>query len=216
VNETFNGWTQGVWYYIPVILIGVVLTAALWRMGYAWAGCLVVVLGLGMLLFFRDFPREIRAEALEIVSPADGTVVAIEDLEETEHYAGPCRRISIFMSIFSAHVNRAPFEGTVAAVKYKKGRFNDARDPESSRVNESNALWMDTEKGAITVRQISGAVARHIVCPVEPGRALTKGEKYGMIKFGSRVELYLPPGTEVLVKLKQNVHAGTTIAGRFS
>lgn len=215
MNAPFNGWVQGVWYYLPVIITGIVLIAGLWRWGWWWVGIPVLLLGLGMMLFFRDFPREITAAPNEVVSPADGTVVAIEDLEETPHYAGPCRRVSIFMSIFSVHVNRAPFDGTVKAVRYAPGKYKNAMDPESSKVNESNALWMDTEKGPITVRQISGAVARHIVCPVAPGIKLTKGEKFGMIRFGSRVELYLPPATEVCVDLKQKVHAGTTIMARF-
>ncbi len=216
MNQPFNGWIQGVWFYTPVILIGIVLTALLWRTGYGWAGMLVVLLGVGMLLFFRDFPRTIQAAENELVSPADGTVVAIEDLEETPHYTGKCTRVSIFMSVFSAHVNRAPFEGTVTAVKYAPGRYKNAMSPESSKVNESNALWMDTARGPITVRQISGAVARRIVCPASPGMHLQKGEKYGMIRFGSRVEVYLPVGTRIYVTMNQKVYAGTTLLGVFS
>lgn len=200
MNEPFNAWIQGIWYYGPVLGAGVVLTA----------------LGLGMLLFFRDFPRQITAQANEVVSPADGTVVAIEDLPESPHYAGPCRRVSIFMSVFNAHVNRAPFDAVVREVRYAPGFYINAMKSEASQVNESNALWLETPKGPMTVRQISGAIARHIVCPVQPGRALSKGEKFGMIRFGSRVELYLPPGTEVCVTLKQKVRAGTTIMARFS
>ncbi len=202
-------------YYGPVIAVGVVLCLALRPWGYWWAGVPVVLLGLAMMLFFRDFPRTITAGPNEVVSPADGTVVAIEDLAGTPHYSGPTRRVSIFMSVFSVHVNRAPFDCTVKDVRYAPGKFRDARDPESSQVNESNAIWLDTPKGPITVRQISGAVARHIVCPAKPGIVLQKGEKFGMIRFGSRVELYLPPGTEVCVSLNQKVNAGTTIMARF-
>jgi phosphatidylserine decarboxylase len=215
VNVPFNGWAQGVWYYLPVILIGIGLMTGLWRWGYWWAGIPVLLLGLGMMLFFRDFPREIAAAPEEIVSPADGAVVAIEDLEETPHYDGRCRRVSIFMSVFSVHVNRAPFDGVVRKVLYAPGEYKNAMDPESSRVNESNAVWLETDRGPITVRQISGAVARHIVCPLAPGMRLEKGEKFGMIKFGSRVELYLPPGTEICVELKDKVYGGTTIMARF-
>jgi len=215
VNPPFNGWIQGVWYYTPVLLAGIALTALLWRAGYAWAGVLVVMLGVGMLLFFRDFPRAIQAAANELVSPADGTVVAIEELDATPHYAGKCKRVSIFMSVFSAHVNRAPFEGTVAAVKYAPGRYKNAMDPASSKVNESNAVWMDTARGSITVRQISGAVARRIVCPAAPGARLQKGEKFGMIRFGSRVEIYLPIETRIYVTMDEKVYAGTTLLGAF-
>ena len=215
MNAPFNGWIQGIWYYGPVLLLGLLLTAALSRFGYAWAGLPVVLLGIGMLLFFRDFPRTIQAAPEEIVSPADGTVVAIEDLEETPHYTGPCRRVSVFMSVLNAHVNRAPYECTVKEVKYAPGHYRNAMNPESSKVNESNAVWLDTPRGPMTVRQISGAIARRIVCPIAPGVQLKKGEKFGMIRFGSRVELYLPPGTQVCVKLKDKVYAGTTIMAAF-
>jgi len=215
VNPEFNGWKEGLMYYGPVIAVGLLLCFALRPWGYWWAGVPVVVLGLAMMLFFRDFPRTITAAPNEVVCPADGTVVAIEDLAESPHYAGPSRRVSIFMSVFSVHVNRAPFDCTVKDVRYAPGKYRDARDPDSSRVNESNAVWLDTAKGPITVRQISGAVARHIVCPAKPGMSLKKGEKFGMIRFGSRVELYLQPGTEVCVGMNEKVHAGTTIMARF-
>jgi phosphatidylserine decarboxylase len=180
-----------------------------------WVGVAFLVVGLAVMMFFRDFPRTINAQPNEVVSPADGTVVAIESLAETPHYAGPCKRVSIFMSVFSAHVNRAPFEGTVREVKYAPGHYINAMRAEASKVNESNAMWMDTPKGPMTVRQISGAIARRIVCPVTPGTALKKGEKFGMIRFGSRVELYLPISAEPCVTLNQKVYAGTTIMARF-
>ncbi len=191
------------------------MVGLLWRRGYAWAGIPVLLLGIAMMLFFRDFPRTITAAPNEIVSPADGTVVAIEDLDETPHYAGPCRRVSIFMSVFSVHVNRAPFDGTVRDVIHAPGQYKNAMSPEASKVNESNALWLDTTRGPITVRQISGAVARHIVCAAKPGMTLAKGEKFGMIRFGSRAELYLPPGTEVCVKEGDKVNAGIVTVARF-
>lgn len=190
---------QGLWYYGPVI----------------GAGLAITLLGVGMMLFFRDFPREITAAPNELVSPADGTVVAIEELETSSHYDGPSRRISIFMSVFNAHVNRAPFECTVREVLYAPGSYKNAMRPDSSKINESNALWLDSPRGPLTVRQISGAVARHIVCAAEPGMRLEKGEKFGMIRFGSRVELYLPPGTEICVTLNEKVYAGASIVARF-
>lgn len=199
MNEPFNAWAQGAWYYGPLFGVGGAL----------------MLMGLAVLLFFRDFPREITAAPNEVASPADGTVVAIEDLPESPHYDGPCRRVSIFMSVFSAHVNRAPFEGTVRDVRYAPGAYKNAMRPDSSKLNESNALWLDTPEGLMTIRQISGAVARRIVCPAAPGTTLAKGEKFGMIRFGSRVELYLPPHAEICVNLKQKVYAGTSIIARF-
>ncbi len=199
MNEPFNAWMQGVWFFGPLMGVGLIF----------------VLSGLAVMMFFRDFPREITAQPNEVVSPADGTVVAIEELVDSPHYAGACKRISIFMSVFNAHVNRAPFECTVREVKYAPGRYINAMNQEASKVNESNAMWVDTPKGPMTVRQISGAVARRIVCPAKPGMALKKGEKYGMIRFGSRVELYLPPSAEPCVRLKDKVFAGTSIVARF-
>lgn len=199
MNEPFNAWAQGAWYYGPLFGVGGAL----------------MLMGLAVLLFFRDFPREITAAPNEVASPADGTVVSIEDLPESPHYDGPCRRVSIFMSVFSAHVNRAPFEGTVRDVRYAPGAYKNAMRPDSSKINESNALWLDTPEGLMTIRQISGAVARRIVCLAAPGTTLAKGEKFGMIRFGSRVELYLPPHAEICVNLKQKVYAGTSIIARF-
>lgn len=199
MNEPFNAWMQGIWFYGPLMGLGLVF----------------LLMGMAVMMFFRDFPREITAAPNEVVSPADGTVVAIEDLSESPHYDGACKRISIFMSVFNAHVNRAPFECTVRQVKYAPGHYINAMKQESSKVNESNAVWLDTPKGAMTVRQISGAIARRIVCPLQSGMSLKKGEKFGMIRFGSRVELYLPPAAEPCVKLQDKIHAGTTIVARF-
>lgn len=215
MKREFSGWREGLFLYGPVILLGAVVCLAAAPWGAAWAGVPVLLAGVAMMLFFRDFPRTITATGNEIVSPADGTVVAIEDLVETSHYDGPCRRVSVFMSVFSVHVNRAPFDGTVRDVRYAPGKYKDARLPESSKVNESNAVWMDTAHGPVTVRQISGAVARRIVCPVGPGAVLRRGEKYGMIRFGSRLETYLPPGTEIRVEIGQRACAGITVLGSF-
>ncbi|MCF6284603.1 MAG: phosphatidylserine decarboxylase [Candidatus Hydrogenedentes bacterium] len=213
MNKPFSGWKEGLPFYGPVLFLAIVtlFVPAL----TPWAPLVFGVAGICVALFFRDFPREIQAADEEVVSPADGTIVAIEDFDESPHYDGPCRRVSIFLSVFSAHINRAPYPGTVTAVKYAPGLFKDARNPETSKVNESNAVWMDTERGRMTVRQISGAVARRIVCPVAEGVVLSKGEKFGMIRFGSRTELYLPPETEVTVEMGQKVFAGTTIMARF-
>ncbi|HPO14835.1 MAG TPA: phosphatidylserine decarboxylase [Candidatus Hydrogenedentes bacterium] len=199
MNEPFNAWIQGIWFYGPILGLGAIL----------------LLIGLSVMMFFRDFPRTISAGPNEVVSPADGTVVAIEDLTETPHYDGPCKRISIFMSVFNAHVNRAPFEGTVRDVRYAPGHYINAMNHESSQVNESNAMWLDTPKGPMTVRQISGAIARRIVCPVKSGTDLRKGEKYGMIRFGSRVELYLPAAVKIDAQLNDKVHAGISILARF-
>lgn len=208
---TFSGWKCGLPYYGPVLALGLLLSL----FAPIWIGAPVSLLGVGMLLFFRDFPRTIAAQPNEVVSPADGTITHIEDFESDPHYVGPGRKVSIFLSVFSAHINRAPYEATVRDVRYAPGKFLDARDPECSKVNESNAVWLDTPRGPMTVRQISGAVARRIICPVQTGNTLDKGQKFGMIRFGSRTELFLPPGTEVTVKIGEYVYAGLTIMARF-
>ncbi|MBI2424825.1 MAG: phosphatidylserine decarboxylase [Candidatus Hydrogenedentes bacterium] len=215
MTKPFSGWREGARFYLPVLIPGILL-AALAPTPWNGAGAFLLLVAFCVAAFFRDFPRTITAAPDEVVSPADGTIVAIEDLDESPHYSGPSRRISIFLSVFNAHLNRAPFDGEVSGVKYASGQFKDARLPETSKINESNAVWMETAKGPVTVRQISGAVARRIVCPVTEGTRLTKGEKFGMIRFGSRTELYLPPGTEVLIANGDKVYAGTTIVARFS
>lgn len=215
MSGEFNGWIEGLKFYGPVLLLGFVLLVFMRNTGYWWAPIFVIAIGVCVALFFRDFPRTIPAGEDVIVSPADGTVVDIVSLEDSPYYEGPCTRISIFLSVFNAHVNRAPYEGTVTKVEYKEGAYRDARDPESSKVNESNAVYFDTPRGAMTVRQISGAVARRIVCPVKSGEVFSKGEKFGMIRFGSRTELFVPQGTEVEVALQGKVYAGSSVIARF-
>lgn len=211
----FSGWREGLPHYLPWFAIALIATGALRHSGYPWLSIPFWLFAFGTLMFFRDFPRTAPAQAHEVISPADGTVVAVESLAESPHYDGPSTRISIFMSVFNVHVNRAPFDGTVRDVRYAPGAYKNAMKPESSQVNESNALWLDTERGLITVRQISGAIARRIVCRAEPGTRLERGERFGMIKFGSRVEVYLPPEVEPLVAPGDKPRAGVTILARF-
>ncbi len=204
-------------YYLPCMFAGAILLC----IGYTYykpiipLGIIFLILSVFILTFFRDFPREITAKEDEFVSPADGTIVEIKEIEKKEYYDGKSIRVSIFMSIFNAHVNRSPFDGVVKKVVYKKGEFMNAMKSQSSDFNESNTIFLETEKGNITIRQIAGKIARRIVCPATEGTVLKKGEKFGMIKFGSRVELYLPPYVEIYVKERDRVYAGSTIIGRF-
>lgn len=217
MTHEFSAWKEGAIQYIPALLLALI-SFYFARKGYpvAWGGVAIFgFYGLFALFFFRDPPRKVTATPNEFVAPADGTIVGIEDLADTPHYNGRCRRVSIFLSVLSVHINRAAFEGTVTDIKYKPGAFVDARRADSSERNESNAVWMDTAHGPVTVRQISGAVARRIVCPIKVGEKLAKGEKFGMIKLGSRTELYLPPDTEVCAKLNDKVYAGSSTLGRF-
>ena len=143
-------------------------------------------------------------------------VVEVKRFEETPYYDGPCVRISIFLSVFNVHVNRMPDDGTIARMDYRKGKYKNAMSAESSEVNEANTLWLETPHGPMTVRQIAGLIARRIVCPAEVGETLKKGEKFGMIRFGSRTELFLSVDAEVVVSEKDKVHGGSTVVARFS
>lgn len=162
--------------------------------------------------FFRDPPRRVPSEAGLLVSPADGTVVEISEAEETEFLKAPCTKIGIFLSVFDVHINRSPCDGTVRATKYKPGKFLDARHPDCGALNESNAIHV----GDVVVRQIAGLIARRIVCEARPNDVLARGQKFGMIKFGSRTELYIPKNQveEIRVKLKDKVKGGQTVIAR--
>ena len=216
MNPAFSGWKTGLPFYGPVLVAGVLATAGLAWWGLWWAGLPVLLLGVSMLLFFRDFPRAITAGETEAVAPADGKVVGVEDLENTAYYSGPCKRLSIFLSVLDVHVNRSPCKATIRDVQYKTGLFKVAMRADTSNINEANTIYLDTPHGPVTVRQISGAIARRIVCPAGPGTQLVTGERFGMIRFGSRTELYLPPTAEFLVKKGDRVRGGATIVARFT
>ena len=165
------------------------------------------------LSFFRDPPRKIADDENILYSPCDGTVTEVAA-------DGGEIRVSMFLSLFNVHINRAPCSCKVVDVSYKKGQYRDARDPESAKLNESNTLTLTRAAepyDTIKVIQVSGAVARHIVCAVKEGDALRQGGKFGMIKFGSRTELILPGGSgrEICVKTGDKVKAGLTPLVRY-
>ena len=169
--------------------------------------------------FFRDPARTIPQEANILVSPADGTVSDVKIVEND--YIGPeTLQIGIFLSVFNVHINRAPCDVRIEDIIYKKGLFKDARHPDAGRVNESNAVRMTAAAQPhqkMIVTQISGAIARRIVCRTEKGDELKRGQQFGMIKFGSRTELYLPASknAKCLVKPGDKVKAGQTILVRY-
>ena len=165
------------------------------------------------------------AEKNLLLSPADGRITDIEIVEEKDFIAGTALRIGIFLGIFNAHINRSPCNVRVEKITYKKGRYKNAMNPEAGRVNESNDLGLirtDSPNDRLIVRQISGAIARRIVCETRQGQELTGGEKFGMIKFGSRTELYVPApqgpareGVKCLVKIGDKVKAGLSPVVRY-
>lgn len=189
---------------------------ALWLHPACWLGLVVVLpLWLFVLSFFRDPTRRIPDDPKLVVSPADGTVTHIEEVDEIDFAGGRALRISIFLSVFNVHVNRAPRAARVNAVRYFPGEFLDARTAGCDKRNEQ--LWVDMEDPAtgqpMRVKQISGAIARRIVCWLKPGDKLNRGERFGMIKFGSRTDLLLPAGApvEVMVKVGDKVQGGESV-----
>ncbi|MCH7720367.1 MAG: phosphatidylserine decarboxylase family protein [Planctomycetes bacterium] len=171
-----------------------------------------------LIAFFRDPQRTTTCKTGEFCSPADGTVTEITQLEHDPDVGGPALRIGVFLSLFNVHANRSPCAARVCSVRYEPGKFLDARHSDSGRLNEANTLTLEPEgglRGPVVVRQVAGKVARRIICHARVGTRLAAGERFGMIKFGSRTELILPAeGSESAVTVGQKVAAGTTIIAR--
>lgn len=210
----------------PLSLMGMMVLVAVFGWKYlSPTGLLAIQVPLALVLiwalsFFRDPKRSIPAERGLLVSPADGRVTDVETLDGYEGYSGPILRIGIFLSIFNVHINRTPCHARVVGVTHKPGQYRNALDPESARVNESNNIHMlqlEAPQDPLWVRQISGAIARRIVCRLHPGQTLDRGAQFGMIKFGSRTELYVPvrENMDCQVHPGDTVKAGSTILARY-
>jgi len=211
------GWRELNLYGWPLLAatIGLALLSPPW----CWLAALPAALLALLVYFFRDPPRRIPDALQAIVSPADGKVVEVTPLDHNDFIGGPAVRIGIFLSIFNVHINRAPLAGRVVDMHYRPGKFLNALDPQSAEQNEF--MWigfetLETPPRRFSVRQISGLLARRIVCPIRPGVTVARGEKFGMIKLGSRTELILPAdAVEVQVKPGDNVHAGSDLVARW-
>ncbi len=201
---------------LTVILCGSLVWVAFWFIPYAWLRIIIYV-GLGILFlfvlqFFRDPVRTPPTREGVIIAPADGKVVVIEETKEQEYLQENRIQISIFMSPLDVHVNRNPVSGQVSYAQYHTGRYLVAWHPKSSTENERHTLAIRTENGSeILMRQIAGAMARRIRCYVKKQDFVTKGEEMGFIKFGSRVDLFLPLHADIQVKLGEQVYAGESI-----
>lgn len=167
------------------------------------------------IYFFRDPNRKTPDEANAIISPADGKVIVIDEVFENDFFKAKVRKVSIFMSVYSVHVNRIPIDGNVVHFDYKKGKFYPAYKDEAAFQNEQTTIGIENENIKILFKQIAGIMARRIVCNVREGMKVRKGERFGMIKFGSRVDLFLPLHVQLKVELQQNVTAGETIIGLY-
>jgi phosphatidylserine decarboxylase len=167
------------------------------------------------LQFFRNPERKTPVDANAIIAPADGKVVVIEETEETEYFHDKRMQISIFMSPLNVHLNRSPVNGKVKYMQYHPGKYLVAWHPKSSTENERNTVVIGNEKADILIRQIAGKVARRIVCYVQKEEMVETGNELGFIKFGSRVDIFLPLSAKINVKLEQAVIGGETIIGYF-
>jgi phosphatidylserine decarboxylase len=180
-----------------------------------WLQWFFLFLFFGTIAFFRDPERTVPAEPNLIVAAADGTVMDVAELDENEALKTKTRRVGIFLSIFDVHTNRAPIDGRIIYRQHREGLCLDARQPDSSEKNESITWAFENPHVTVVVRQITGAIARRIVAWAKVGDELKKGERFGMIRFGSRTELYLPLNAEVLVKVGDHVLGGSTIIARL-
>lgn len=198
---------DGFRFALPPLVLGIGLMVFQW-----WWGAIFVVVGLFVIYFFRDPERQIPKDADAVVSPADGRVVEIVDEQSGNR---PGKRISIFLSVFNVHVNRAPVSGQVCRLDYHPGKFMGAWKEEASTANEQNVITIATPEGEIPCKQIAGWVARRILCWTRVGDEVRIGQRIGMIRFGSRVDLWLPAEAEILVERGQHVAGGATQIARW-
>ncbi|MEW6713963.1 MAG: phosphatidylserine decarboxylase family protein [Nitrospirota bacterium] len=200
----------------PFILFFTAITVLTSVLGNSWFALFPCLLTLFMLYFFRDPDRVFPADNNNLIAPADGCVVQIREIVEDEITNEKMIEVSIFMNAFNVHVNRVPCDGTVKDVKRYSGRFIAAWSEEASKANEHITMLFNTVHGNIVVRQVAGLIARRAVCRVKPGDVLKQAERFGIIKFSSRVDIFLPINTKIKVKLKDKVKAGETVLGIIS
>jgi phosphatidylserine decarboxylase len=194
---------EGRWFIAAAWAIALVLLLAALHYGTLlwWIVAVVwLVLAVWVVAFFRDPERAVPKNECLVLAPADGKVVSVIETDEPAFFGGRAIRISIFMNVFNCHVNRYPVGGTVDYRHYNRGKFGHAAAEKSSLDNEQASVGLTTDRGKILIRQIAGLIARRIVTDHNVGTPVRKGERMGMIRFGSRVDLFLPLGTEILVK----------------
>ena len=196
-------------FALPPIVLGLLCLIPGWK----WAAGVLVFLGLFVLYFFRDPEREIPTEPGAVVSPADGHVVVIVD-EALDGVMG--RRVSIFLSIWDVHVQRAPVAGRIASVVYRPGKFHAAWFAHASTENEQNIIAIDTPQGRVVFKQIAGLIARRVLCWKHEGDSVALGERVGMIRFGSRVDIWLPAEVQIVAKQGQMVYGGKSILAKWN
>jgi len=213
VKKVDNGFIvrEGYPFCIIPIIAGLILVALQWLI----SGMVLLALGLFCLYFFRNPSRQTPQEPRAVIAPADGKVIEVDPAYYENRFMGTLmQKVSIFMSLFDVHVNRFPVSGTVRRIAYHPGRFFAANRDKASKENEQNALFLETPGGEnIVMIQIAGFVARRIVCWAEEGDQVVNGHRAGLIRFGSRVELFLSPQCRVVVRQGDRVRAGETVVG---
>ena len=198
----------------PFIVVPAAIAAGLALVGRRTLAMPFAAAALASLGFFRDPERAVPAVPGAVLAPADGRVIEVDELNDP--FVGPAVRVAIFLSPLDVHVNRAPIAGLVVRAAYSRGRFVPAYRPDAGDMNERCVLHLQGESARVTVVQIAGVVARRIVCRVGPGDKLAAGERFGMIRFGSRTDCWLPRGAEVRVRVGDRVTGGVTVLGLLS
>jgi len=212
-------------FSVPLLFVGIALLVVNWFVIPAtsfWLSLIIqllafLIFGLFffVLYFFRDPERGVPTDEKIIVSAADGLVVDVVEMDEPDFKLGKMKRVAVFLSVFDVHVNRSPVEGAVKKTTYKTGDFLDVRHPDSSIRNECRSWWLETAQGPVAVRQIAGLVARRIVAWSQEGDTLRRGYRFGMIRFGSRTEVFLPVECTILVKPGDRVEGAATPIARW-
>jgi phosphatidylserine decarboxylase len=200
---------EGYYFGLPLLVLGGVGLLLKWTIA-AWG---LVFLAAFVFSFFRDPERVIPGEAGAVVSPADGRVVVVTD-QENAGQAG--KRISIFLAIWNVHVNRAPAAGTITKMEYRPGKFLAAMRERASLENEQNVFTLSTEVGELVFKQIAGWIARRVVSWKKVGDTVARGERIGLVRFGSRVDVWVPKEADILVKLGENVKGGSSVLARWT
>ncbi len=210
---------EGRWFIIGAWVVALGLIAMAGRSGStAWIAAAILwsLLAVWVVAFFRDPERAWSRGDRLVVAPADGKVVSVVEVEEPAFFGGRAQRVSIFMNVFDCHVNRYPTDGTVAYRHYNPGEFGHAAAEKSSLSNEQSSVGLATARGKVLIRQIAGLVARRIVTDHPVGTLVHQGERLGMIRFGSRVDLFLPLGTRVLAHVGDTTRVGVTVVAEWN
>ncbi len=201
----------------PFILFFLVLSVTAFLCSVAWLAVPLLIITCFVAWFFRNPEREATAGEKTVVSPADGRVIRIEEVSGNDLVRTPAKKISIFMNVFNVHVNRIPYSGVIRAVEYKQGAFLSADLDKASVLNERNSIVIGMDDGReIATVQIAGLIARRIVCWLKEGMQVRKGDRFGLIRFGSRLEVFLPLDTNISVALGDKVKAGVTPLGTLT